>query len=307
MKKSLYVMCFILLILSFINTTYAKQNLILDEPVIEFERDKNFKLQGFTNTDKYLFMVMVGYNDSKSIIKVYDLDTKKEIRKIDGNSLGHANDITYNRKDNKIYVLASSGSTKVFKFDADSFLYEGSFDIELPARSITYIEDEDIYAIRTVSVGYLLNNKFELISKVPFIFGMNFNIDIGRQGWSYYNGNIYYANWSWVRYGGDGANIVYIYNLDGKIVETLYTDNSIGEMEDVSFYKNKMILGFNGYDKKIKFYMIDVPDFETVVAVDEPIIEDEGVYTFWYDYVHIGICCFLILGAILFIVKIIKK
>ena len=33
----------------------------------------------------------------------------------------------------------------------------------------------------------------------------------------------------------------------------------------MAFYNNKMVLGFNGYDNQIKFYMIDVPNTQQVI------------------------------------------
>ena len=66
-------------------------------------------------------------------------------------------------------------------------MYEDQFEIGLPIRSITYVEDDDIYAVRTVSVGFKYDSKFNLISKVPFVIGLNFSADLGRQGWAYYN------------------------------------------------------------------------------------------------------------------------
>lgn len=283
MKKVFYFLWGLLLALIIIDNCYAKKTLEFNDPVIEFDRPKNYKLQGFTTTDEYLFTVLVGYEDTSSIIKVYDLNTYEEIKSIEYTSLGHANDVTYNKNSNKIFVLASSGSNEVFVFDGDSFEYVGVFSIEVPARSITYIEDQDMYAVRTVSVGYLLNKQFSLISKVPFIFGMNFNIDMGRQGWSYYNGFIYYTNWSWVRYGGDGNNIIYIYDLDGKKQDVLYTNNDIGEIEDIAFVKDKMILGFNGYDGKIKFYSLDVPEVEVIkeTVTEEVVEEEDNSFILW--------------------------
>ena len=301
MKKVLHFLWGIILMFTIVNICYADKTLELNEPIIEFKRDKKYKLQGFTATDKYLFMIMVGYEDSKSIINVYDLNTYKEIKSIQGNSLGHANDITYNKKNNKIYVLSSSGNNEIYTFNSNTFDYEGSFNIELPARSITYIEDEDIYAIRTISVGYKLNKNFSLISKIPFIVGMNFNIDLGRQGWAYYNKHIYYANWSWVRYGGDGANIIYVYDLDGKVQDVFYTDSTIGELEDIAFYKNKMVLGFNGYDGTIKFYKINIPYIDNKDIVVDTNKQDYNMVL----WIFLGI--FSILSIIVIIYIIIKK
>lgn len=260
--KKLFFKTLLILLFFTINTVYAEKTLVLDNPVISFKKIDNYVLQGFTTVDNYLFMILEGYNDTKAIIKVYDLDTFKEVKSYEYGSLGHSNDVTYNRKNNKIYVIASSGSDVVYTFNGDSFLYEDQFEIGLPIRSITYVEDDDIYAVRTVSVGFKYDSKFNLISKVPFVIGLNFSADLGRQGWAYYNKYIYYANWSWVRLGGDGANIIYVYDLSGRRKDTLYTENNIGELEDVAFYNNKMVLGFNGYDKNIKFYMIDIPDTE---------------------------------------------
>lgn len=272
--KKFFLFIFILLIYFFTDKyTYADSQIILEEPIIQFNKIKNYTLQGYSVVKDKLFMVLEGYDDTKSIIKVYDLNTYKEVISYDYKSLGHANDVTYNEKTNKIYILASSGSNTIFTFNGDTFDYEYRFEISLPARSITYLDDYNKYAIRTVTSGFFYNKDFILDNKLPFVIGMNFSSDLGRQGWSYYNKLIYYANWSWVRLGGDGVNIIYVYDLEGKKIDNLYTADNIGEIEGVSFYKNKMILGFNGYDNTIKFYMTDIPIIE--IPEKEKIIQED--------------------------------
>ena len=274
--KKFFIFIFILLIYFFTNRyTYADSNIILNKPIIQFDEIKNYTLQGYGVVKDKLFMVLEGYDDTKSIIKVYDLNTYKEIISYNYKSLGHANDVTYNKKTNKIYILASSGSNTIFTFNGDTFEYEDRFNISLPARSITYLDDYNMYAIRTVTSGFLYNKDFKLDNKLPFVMGMNFSTELGRQGWSYYNKLIYYANWSWVRLGGDGANIIYVYNLKGKKLTNLYTAKDIGELEGISFYNNKMVLGFNGYDGTIKFYMTDIPVVE--IPQEEKIIQEDVI------------------------------
>jgi hypothetical protein len=273
MKKFL-IFIFILLIYFFTDKyTYADSQIILNEPIIQFKEIKNYTLQGYSVVKDKLFMVLEGYDDTKSIIKVYDLNTYEEVISYNYKSLGHANDVTYNKKTNKIYILASSGSNTIFTFNGNTFDYEDRFEISLPARSITYLDDYNMYAIRTVTSGFIYNKDFILENKLPFVIGMNFSSDLGRQGWSYYNKLIYYANWSWVRLGGDGVNIIYVYDLEGKKIDNLYTADNIGEIEGVSFYNNKMILGFNGYDNTIKFYMTDIPIIE--IPTEEKIIQED--------------------------------
>ena len=53
----------------------ASKTIELGDPIIEFPKVKGYTLQGFTTTDKYLFLVLVKNDDSSSIIKVYDLNT----------------------------------------------------------------------------------------------------------------------------------------------------------------------------------------------------------------------------------------
>ena len=273
MKKFLIFIFFLLIYFFTDKYTYADSQITLEEPIIQFNKIKNYTLQGYSVVKDKLFMVLEGYDDTKSIIKVYDLNTYEEDTSYDYKSLGHANDVTYNEKTNKIYILASSGSNTIFTFNGDTFDYEDRFEISLPARSITYLDDYNKYAIRTVTSGFFYNKDFILDNKLPFVIGMNFSSDLGRQGWSYYNKLIYYANWSWVRLGGDGVNIIYVYDLEGKKIDNLYTADNVGEIEGVSFYNNKMILGFNGYDNTIKFYMTDIPIIE--IPEKEKIIQED--------------------------------
>ena len=298
MRKCLYLLWVLLIISFMICTCNAEEVLELNEAIIEFKCEDNYGLQGFTATDKNLFIVLTGYEDTKSIIKVYNLETLKEVKVIKGESVGHANDVTYNKSNNKIYVLVSGGSDKILTFKGDSFEYDGSFNIGLPARSIAYIDDYDMYAVRTVSVGYMLDNNFELLSKSPFIVGMNLSLDLAKQGWTYYKENIYYSNWSWIRYGGDGSNIIYVYDLYGHLKDTLYTEVDIGELEDVAFYNNKMILGFDGYDGNIKFYMIDAPIIEEkeIVSTEEANSNESNNSYIYYLVIIIIIISLLLVG-----------
>lgn len=305
MKSIIKFLIIIIISLSINSIVYAKDILELKEPVIQFNKPKRYGLQGYTVVKDKLFIVLEGHGDTRSIIKVFDLNTYKEIISYDYGSLGHANDVTYNSKNNKIYILAGGGSDKLFIFNGDTFKYEKSINIGLPVRSITYVDKYDKYAVRTVSVGFIYNSDFSLYSKFPFVAGMSFNSEVGRQGWTYYNDYIYYANWSWVSAGGDGTNIIFIYNLDGDRFDSLYTDDTVGEIEGVDFYNNKMILGFNGYDSTIKFYIHDIPEViplpDEEEIVEAPIVEKKN-YTI-YIFLGIGLLIVLIIVIVIILGK----
>ncbi len=261
---------FIIFFLS-IDIVLAKQNIDISNKIISFDNIENYNLQSFTVVDDRLIIVLVNYDNDAGIIKEYSLLNNKELRNIEINKVGHGNGITYNN--NKLYILNSSGDDTIYVYDSNSLEYINEFKVNLPIRSITYVNEEDIYLVRTYITGFKLDNNFKLISNVPFISNLSANPDIARQDWTYYNGYLYYANWSWKRLGGDGANMIYIYNLKGKLVDSLYTKDNLGELEDISFYNNKMILGFNGYDDKINFYLEDLVD----IKIDEEEIKEDKV------------------------------
>ena len=234
------------------------QDLELTNEIIRFDKIETFNLQGFTIANNYIFAVLVNENDTESIIKVFDISTYEEIESFRGDSLGHANDVTYNKNANKIYVL-NSGDKNIHIFDSNTFKYLETIQISVPLRSITYIEDYNSFAGRIVTTGYFLNDTLEKKSDWPFIVGLNVSSDVGRQGWAYYNNYIYYATWSWIRLGGTGENKIYIYDLKGNKIDELLTKNDVGELEDIAFTNNKMLLGFNGYNNYVAFYLEDIP------------------------------------------------
>lgn len=266
MKKiTLFLLSFIFCI-----TLVDAMEIDVSNSIIEFEDIDGYNLQGFSTTDTHLFTVLVSKDDTKSIIKVFDLNAYNEVITITGGTLGHANDVTYNKNNNEIYVISASGSSKLNIFDSNTFRYKDSIDLNMPVRSITYLDDLDKYAVRLVTAGYILDNDFKS-NKLPFIIGMNAEYDVGRQGWAYYNKYIYYTNWSWVRKGGDGTNSILVYDLNGKLIDEYLTNDSIGEIEDIAFYKDKMILGFNCYDGFIRFYLEDIPTIKLKEVINNKI------------------------------------
>ena len=303
---------FIIFLFSIFISNINAIDIELYNKVIEFDQEDGFSLQGFSSNEKYLFMILINDDESKSMIKVYDINNYNLVFSNTGSSLGHANDVTYNSKDNMFYVAISGGSEIVYRFNGDDFSYVDSIDIGLPIRSITYIDDLDKYAVRLITSGYILDNEFNK-ELVPFVFGLNIAPDVGRQGWTYYNNLIYYCNWSWLRMGGDGSNTIQIYDLKGNYIDKLHTNNTVGEIEGVSFSNNKMIYGFNEYEGKVAFYVEDIPDIEipeiildnldnTIDNDDDDEIKNNIIYDYiWY------IIGFIVGILSIYMIKIIRK
>ncbi len=300
MKK---ICLIIFLLCSFIIRVNALISFELKDPFISFDKEEDFNLQGFTTVDNKLFCVFIDPNDSKSRIKIFDLDTNKLIKSFDYTSLGHANDVAYNSKENKIYVLHGAGKKELHVFDGKTFEYIEDKQTSIPLRSFTYIDDKDLYAGRSISVGFYFDNNYQMVQKVPFIMGLNFTSDVAKQGWTYHKGMLYYSTWSWIRKGGNGTNTIYVYSLSGDARDKIITEGNIGELEDVDFYDEKIILGINTYDNHVQFYKYDIPEIKKIVKEE---IEDvqEQKKNYLPIIVLVISCCLLL---ILLIIRIRKK
>lgn len=59
--------------------------------------------QGFCVTDKYFVCALINHSDTKTVLQIYDKNTKKLKNKLTGN-LNHANGMAYNKNTQKIYI-----------------------------------------------------------------------------------------------------------------------------------------------------------------------------------------------------------
>ena len=189
------------------NIVLADQNIEVNNKVISFNNIENYNLQSFTIVDDRIIIVLVNYDNNEGIIKEYSLINYKEIKSINIDSVGHANGITYNKNNKQLYILHADGDDTIYIYDSNTLEYIDKVRVNLPIRSIAYVEEEDNYLVRTYITGYKLDNNFKLVSKMPFISNLVSNYDVARQDWTYYKGKLYYANWSWKRLGGDGDKV----------------------------------------------------------------------------------------------------
>lgn len=281
------------------------QEITLTNEIIHFNKYKDFDLQGFTVTDKYIVAVLISDDENESIIKLFDKKTFMEVNSIYGGSLGHANDVAYNTNNNLIYVI-DNGNKDVHLFDANTLEYIKTIESDIELRSLTYINDKGYFLARNITTGYILDDNLKLLKEKPFIWGLNISSKVARQGWAYWQDKLYYATWSWIRMGGDGTNTIYVYDLNGKKENELVIYKDAGELEDVAFLDDNILLGFNGYDNYVAFYLekIEPGEKKTILEINE---EDEILETGKknnYNYgILLGIILLLIIIMSLFCLK----
>ena len=281
------------------------QEITLTNEIIHFNKYKDFDLQGFTVTDKYIVAVLISDDENESIIKLFDKKTFMEVNSIYGGSLGHANDVAYNTNNNLIYVI-DNGNKDVHLFDANTLEYIKTIKSDIELRSLTYINDKGYFLARNITTGYILDDNLKLIKEKPFIWGLNISSKVARQGWAYWKDKLYYATWSWIRMGGDGTNTIYVYDLNGRKENELVIDKDAGELEDVAFLDDNILLGFNGYDNYVAFYLekIEPNEKRTILEIndEDEILETDKKNNYSYGII-LGIILLLIIIMSLFCLK----
>ena len=101
---------------------------------------------------------------------------------------------------------------------------------------------------------------------------------------------------------------VVVPTAEGKKLSNIYTSNDIGEIEGVDFYNKNMILGFNGYDNTIKFYLSNIPKIDNIVEEEEIVEEAEIIKKKNYElYIFLGIAISIVVIILVIIFRHKKK
>ena len=244
--------------------TEAGNNLYPDlEKNVDWTKDENLKLreidvsllksfvkgtdivsrgtQGMTVTDKYIVFTLWKSNDDTTMIAIANKDTGEILNIVDGFEFKHANDMTYDSKNDEVYILTSSKKIAKFKINEQYQIIDLQYvDCNRYYSSIAYNKDADGFIGMSGRKMYVTNNKFEEQS----MFETPTNLT--TQGMGYYDGNIYFCctesgvpNQYQTIYNNKErlSNLIYKYDLEGNLVETLYIPNTIlyGEIESCAF------------------------------------------------------------------------
>ena len=203
--------------------------------------------QSFAITDKY-FIVVQAHSTKENAGWIVATNYKKPSStpawKTKYN-IGHGNGATWNSKKNQIVVI--DGSTKYF-FNANNGKFVTKVATGPSGSSIAYDAKNDHY-IQTsghgATSGQILNGNFTLIK--TFDAGHR----LVNQDVAYHDGYIYKIGWGGCnyfknhnraddatycsKYFGEGSNVVYQFDSNGKYMNAYYTDAGFGELESMAF------------------------------------------------------------------------
>ena len=237
---------------------------ILEEIPITKIKSYSGNTQGFTITDDFIVLskweqdneatklYIINKNNYKIINTVIIKNTKTTY------SLGHVNDMTYDKNTGYIYSYTSTKSENgnlicaKFKIDKKGKLNSLEyFDSPAPFNAIAYDYDDDYIIMIYQRIAYIYDTSFNLVN----VF--NTPTPLTTQGLAYYKGHIYFSAFEAgcktdyqdvFNLKEKSSNLIYVYDLEGNYKKTLYIPNTKiwGEIESIDFLDNgELILSYN--------------------------------------------------------------
>ena len=234
-------------------------------------------LQGSTLTNKYIIFAQVASNDENTILNIVDRNTLELLNTVDSYCFKHANDLAYNPNTDEIYIITSSKNIAKFKINDNYELVDLNYiECSRIYSGIAYDIDDNYFIGYCGKRIYVMNNEFKEL--------YNFEVptNLTTQGISYLNHQIYFCctengvpsiYQKIYNHKEKNSNLIYVYDIQGKLDRTLYIPNTVvsGEIESLAFYDDNSIL--MGYNKKLDGK--NVVSFYTSNYISQ--IEDEYV------------------------------
>ena len=257
-------------------------------------------MQGFTMTnDRLVFYSSNNSNPNFGLI--FGFEGEDYSRKV-GNTPnyyegGHGNSISYDRKNNQVLSL-DPYNKRIAVFDNFDLTLKGYIKMKKSSYdSIAYDYDHNYFILGEGRKLSIADKSFNILYTLDATtYGIN-------QGLEYYNGylykpvyyakcfNKYQTHCTTGAYKGD----IYVYNIKinsngranknfGKLEKIYHIfNNSYGELEDLSFFKDDLYLGFNSNKKDknyaYKIYFIDGKEVIPELKIDKKYkFDDKSIY-----------------------------
>lgn len=264
--KKFKVILFLFMIFPFISVsaiTKEEMQKVSYTKVFEFDIPEGYvNFQGFIITDKYFVVSAYKSDTDVTVIQAYDKSTHKLVKSVSNKCYGHTNDMAYNSSTKEIYII---NREKIHVLDENSLEYKKDITINGSYVGIAYDENMDKYYFRNHEKIFVYNQDMEEMNSFPI------STNLTRQAISINNNKLFYTCYEngevskdQVIYDGileQGANLVYVYNLDGTLENVLYIPEGYGELEAMEFDKDGTPYLIFNYEKKGVIY---TPKYESV-------------------------------------------
>ncbi|MBP3348401.1 MAG: hypothetical protein J6L92_06530 [Clostridia bacterium] len=191
--------------------------------------------QGAASDGEYAYFVIRHVEDTDTYIHKCDLKTGEVVAISEALSLGHANDMTFDTKNNRLIVSQGTATGDIVSIiNPDTLELIENVTVEKKIGSITYDAVNDRYfAGRGGKNLMIYDSSFNLVSAVTF----EKNAKYTAQGMGSDNDYVYFPM------SGTKDNIIEVYNFAGEKVTTIKVEDSF-ESESFFWVNNKYYINY---------------------------------------------------------------
>ena len=231
---------------------FLNDYLLLDQTE-EYDDSSFTQLQGFCYVNEHIIMGLRNDKNNSNYVKLVEYNPyTKQIIRSNYLILYHCNSITYNKKDNKLYIactsMVSNGTTiqnnDIIVLDYNSFNTIKTISVDnLPLnhriRSVCYDNEDNILYAGDITTLFKIDEENDTITETIELETTNINLNTTNQVLKKI-GKFYVGLW---------FSYIAFWNLDKKLIKVInierdYTGQKVGEVEDFELFENgDIILG----------------------------------------------------------------
>lgn len=226
--------------------------MIFTYPVPSDSSGTRFYLQGFcSDEERYVWLSLIISDNSKQKLVRFDTETGETVVK-DFTTLHHANGLSY--CDGKIYV-ATLSTPSISIHDAETLDQLSTFD---PANSptsggaVAYDSFTQRFYYYASAAIHVYTKDWEYVKSIPWQWP-EWTPETG-QSMGAYKGMLFFSRSSFGNAPGRHDAILVYDTIKSQVVWHWMLAGSYGELESVSFFKGKLLLGFNDGSHEIPFH-----------------------------------------------------
>lgn len=226
--------------------------MIFTYPVPSDSSGTRFYLQGFcSDEERYVWFSLIISDNSKQKLVRFDTETGATVVK-DFTTLHHANGLAY--CDGKIYV-ATLSTPSISIHDAETLDQLSTFD---PANSptsggaVAYDSFTQRFYYYASAAIHVYTKDWEYVKSIPWQWP-EWTPETG-QSMGAYKGMLFFSRSSFGNAPGRHDAILVYDTIKSQVVWHWMLAGSYGELESVSFFKGKLLLGFNDGSHEIPFH-----------------------------------------------------
>ncbi|MBE5818870.1 MAG: hypothetical protein E7312_07435 [Clostridiales bacterium] len=194
--------------------------------------------QGVASDGEFVYFVTRHFEDTVTVIQKYKMDTWELVAQSGELYLGHANDMTFDTKNNRLVVCQGTATGEIISIiDPETLELVENITISKKISAITYDPVNDRYGTGRGSTKFrIFDNEFNFVE----LHEIEMNDDYVAQGMGSDKNYVYYPR------SGDRDNIIEVFTWDGEHVTTLKIKDPY-ESESFFWVNGKYYLNYYRY------------------------------------------------------------